>query len=205
MGLSRQHHPGRRPVPVLLAAPAFTKTGSSDAAVPPARLRDDPESGALQARVHELEAQNRDCDLFSAQAPGALMDLHAELPLHVLIVDDHRRAREAVAERLGRAPDLVIVGYCSDGLTAVDGARDLQPDLILMDIQMPTLDGIAATRRIKTRWPAIKVIGLALPDEYGGDRAICAAGADACILKTTAAEELLSTIRAIATECGASR
>jgi len=122
--------------------------------------------------------------------------------LHVLIVDDHRGVREAIDARLGTASDLVIVGYCGDGLAAVESAGDLQPDLILMAIQMPTLDGIAATRRIKARWPAIKVIGLALPDEFDGDRAICAAGADASVPKTIAAEELLTTIRAIASSSG---
>lgn len=102
---------------------------------------------------------------------------------------------------LNGEPDFVVVGQCGDGLAAVESAGQLQPDVVLMDSSMPTLDGLEATRLIKARWPAIKVVGLSMHDEFVGHRVMCGeAGADAYMHKTQAPVELINTIRSVAAQ-----
>ena len=80
--------------------------------------------------------------------------------IRVLIVDDHQVVRRGLRTFLELQPDIVVVGEAADGLAAVDLAARLRPDVVLMDIVMPQLDGIEATRRIKARCDDIGVIAL---------------------------------------------
>ena len=78
--------------------------------------------------------------------------------VRVLVVDDFEPFRRAIRSLLGKNPDLQIIGEASDGLEAVRKVQELQPDLILLDIGLPTLDGIEAARQIRTLCPAPRVI-----------------------------------------------
>jgi DNA-binding NarL/FixJ family response regulator len=105
---------------------------------------------------------------------------------------------------LSNEPDFVVAGQCGDGLAAVESAGQLQPDVMLMDVSMPKLDGIEATRLIKSRWPGIKVIGLSMHNEIMGSRTMREAGAEAYVHKTQAPAQLIDTIRAVASQAGPS-
>src|SRR3990170_2904442 len=80
--------------------------------------------------------------------------------IKVLIVDDHHVVRQGLRTFLELHDDVVVIGEASDGLTAVDMVRRLEPDVVLMDLVMPQLDGIAATRQVKSLQAGVKVIAL---------------------------------------------
>jgi NarL family two-component system response regulator LiaR len=116
-------------------------------------------------------------------------------PTRVLIVDDHGVVREGLRAYLELEPDIQVVGEAKDGLEAVRRAAELQPDVVLMDLVMPNMDGVDATSRIKEQQPATHVIILTsfLDDE----RVVPAirAGATSYLLKDVAASDLARAIR----------
>jgi DNA-binding NarL/FixJ family response regulator len=118
--------------------------------------------------------------------------------LRVLIVDDHILYAEALSVLLGQEQKLDVVGISADGRQAVADAAELEPDIVLMDIEMPLMDGISATRAITKTMPATKVVVMtALTGEDYAERAI-GAGATACIRKFSPAGDLLGAIEAAA-------
>ena len=118
-------------------------------------------------------------------------------PVRILIADDHRFVREGIAAVLNREKDLEVVGQASDGSEAVSQARNLRPDVILMDLQMPGVDGIEAIRQIRERDPnALIVILTAFDTDDYIFRGI-EAGASSYMLKDAAPEDVLKAIRAL--------
>ncbi len=117
--------------------------------------------------------------------------------IKILIVDDHPVVREGIGAMLKREPDFKIVGEASNGLEAVEQARELSPDVILMDLRMPEMDGVEAITKIKEIKPEIKFIILTTfsDDEYIFKG--IAAGARAYLLKDAPREELFKAIRAV--------
>lgn len=114
-------------------------------------------------------------------------------PRRVLIVDDQRPTRKALKALLDLAPDVAWVGEAADGQEAIDMMEAWPPDVVLMDIRMAGMDGLQATRRIKSRWPKVKIVVLTL---YGECRApALAAGADAFLVKGGPPECLIRAIR----------
>ena len=113
--------------------------------------------------------------------------------INVLIVDDSAVVRDGLRSILSPHAEFKIVGEAIDGLDAIDRAGNLRPDLILMDAQMPGIDGVEATRRIKERFPEIKVLLLTVHTSYI-EEAI-AAGVDGYLMKDCEREKLLKTIR----------
>ena len=112
--------------------------------------------------------------------------------VRVLIADDKRSARQGLKALLARIPEIEVVGEAANGQEAVEVTAVHQPDVVLMDSQMPRMDGLEATRRIKSQWPAVKIIILTLHPQYR-QRAL-AAGADAFLLKGGTAESLWNTV-----------
>ena len=120
------------------------------------------------------------------------------MPIRIAIVDDQALIREGLAIILGANPDIEIVGQAGDGVEAVQVTKEKQPDLVLMDIKMPRLDGIAATRRIKEQRPETQVLILTTYSEdelvFEGIRA----GASGYLLKDITRDELAEAVRGAA-------
>ncbi|MEI7849518.1 MAG: response regulator transcription factor [Chloroflexota bacterium] len=117
--------------------------------------------------------------------------------MRVLLVDDHSLFRKGVASLL-TAHHIEVIGEASDGLTAFEMARELHPDVILMDIEMPICDGLAATRLIKAELPEIKIIILSISDEDEHLFEAIKSGASGYLLKRSRSEEFLERFRSLA-------
>jgi len=115
--------------------------------------------------------------------------------VRLLVVDDHAVVREGFARLLGLEPDFEIIGEAGDGRQAVERAEALEPDAILMDVDMPTMNGIEATRRIKGRHPGVVIVGLSLHEDQGVVRAMREAGADAYVSKQAAGKDVIEAVR----------
>ena len=117
--------------------------------------------------------------------------------IKVLIVDDHTVVRDGLTTMLGRQKDFSVVGEAKNGLEAVERAREVQPNVILMDLRMPELDGVEAMRRIRAEDPDINFIVLTT---YDSDEYIfhaIEAGAKGYLLKDASREELFQAVRAV--------
>ncbi len=114
----------------------------------------------------------------------------------VLLADDHVVMREGLARLLGQEPDIEIVGQAADGQEAVALAARLAPDVVLMDMSMPRLNGVEATRAIRNDYPEVRVIGLSMFEESDRAEALRHAGAAAYLTKSGPPQNLIATIRA---------
>ncbi len=117
--------------------------------------------------------------------------------IRVLIVDDQPRARQSLRVLLTTCPQVKEVKEAALAREAMRMMEESQSDVVLMDVQMPEMDGLQATRLIKAKWPQVKVIVLTMYAEYAA--AAEAAGADAFICKGEPAEKLLTTLAEVAT------
>lgn len=117
--------------------------------------------------------------------------------LRVLICDDHTMFRDGVRALLHSAADLEYVGEAADGIEAVRQAESLQPDVVLMDVNMPELDGIEATRQILANSPSINVLVLTMFQDDNSVFAAMRAGARGYLLKGARHDEMLRAIRAV--------
>ena len=115
--------------------------------------------------------------------------------LRVLLADDHALFREGLARIIARQPDMEVVGEAGDGLEAIVKARELVPDLILMDVTMPGCDGIEATRRIKQELPAVTIVMLTVRDEEEKLFQAIKSGAQGYLLKDIHAREMLDLLK----------
>jgi len=115
--------------------------------------------------------------------------------IRVMLADDHAVVRQGMANLLGDEPDLEVVGQAADGQEAVDLASRLLPDVILMDMSMPKLNGVEATRLICNDWPEIRIVGLSMFEEADRAQAMRDAGAVDYLTKSGPADKLLSAIR----------
>ncbi len=119
-------------------------------------------------------------------------------PIRVLLADDHALLREGLRALLSNDGDLRIVGEATDGLEAVEAALDTGPDVVLMDVTLPSLNGIDATRRITQQRPDIRVLVLTMYDDAQTvDRAL-RAGAKGYVVKDAGATTVAEAIRAVA-------
>lgn len=117
--------------------------------------------------------------------------------IRILLADDHKILRQSLTLLLDHESGLEVVGQAQDGLQIVDLVDEFRPDLVLMDIAMPHLNGIEATRRIKKKFPEVKVLILSM---YSDDRyltQVFRAGASGYVLKDASKDELISAIKLI--------
>lgn len=116
--------------------------------------------------------------------------------IRVLIVDDHQVVRQGLRTFLELQEDMLVVGEAADGQTAVEMVRQLNPNVVLMDLVMPHLDGISATKQVKSLGPAVKVIALTSFTEDDKVFPAIQAGASSYLLKDVSPEQLVEAIRA---------
>jgi len=119
-------------------------------------------------------------------------------PIRILLVDDHRIVREGLASMLSTQPDMDVVGEAGTGIEAIEQARHLQPDIILLDLEMPDLDGVGVLESVRTALPGARVIILTA---YGTDERILdavRAGAKGYLLKGAGLDEVLHAVRVAA-------
>jgi DNA-binding NarL/FixJ family response regulator len=119
------------------------------------------------------------------------------VPIAVVVVDDDMFVRRALGESLGQHSDFTVVGSCDNGAQAVEFVDEHAPDVVLMDIQMPVMDGIRATGVIRARHPGTHVL---LMTSFDDDRAVQAAlaqGASGFVLKSSSLSSLAASIRAV--------
>ena len=122
----------------------------------------------------------------------------ADAPIRVLLVDDHAMVRRGMRDFLSLHDDIEVVGEATDGAAGVEQAKALQPDIVVMDLMMPNLDGIEATGRIKAALPDVEVIALTSFIEESRVVAAIEAGASGFLLKDAEADELAAAIRSAA-------
>ena len=115
-------------------------------------------------------------------------------PVRVLLVDDQALFREALATLLEVRPEVEVVGEAADGREALDRVVDLRPDVVLMDLHMPVLDGIAATRRLRVEQPGVRVLALTTFDDDEDVFAALRAGALGYLLKDVSSDRLVEAV-----------
>jgi PAS domain S-box-containing protein len=135
-----------------------------------------------------------------APEPRAL-EAATDQPFQLVVVDDHQVMREGLASLFEEQSGLTVVGEAADGEQAIELCRRLRPDVVVMDISMPGMDGIEATRRIKREIPELRIIGLSMHDDGGMSRAMQEAGAEAFVSKTVSSTELLQVIYGLYDGC----
>ncbi len=117
--------------------------------------------------------------------------------IRVLVVDDHPIVREGICALLAVVGDIEVVGEAANGSEAIDMVRELQPDVVLMDIAMPIMGGLEATRRICREFPKIKVLILTQYDDKEYVLPVIEAGATGFVSKAAASSELIDGIRSV--------
>jgi DNA-binding NarL/FixJ family response regulator len=117
--------------------------------------------------------------------------------IRLLIVDDHQLMRDGLVRLIGLEPEIELVGTGNDGTEAVRLVAELKPDVVLMDIRMPEMSGIAATREIKKTHPDVKVVLLTMHDEDDYVFEGISAGACGYLLKDTSRDDLISSIKGV--------
>jgi signal transduction histidine kinase len=141
-------------------------------------------------RASAPEAAEMERDLLPVTETSA-----APNKIRVVLVDDHAILREGLASLLQRYTDIEVVGEAEDGQVAIELARVLQPDVIVMDLSMPRLNGIEATRKITAELPRVRVVGLSMHEEEYGMSAMRRAGAVECVIKAGPPDDLVTAIR----------
>lgn len=118
--------------------------------------------------------------------------------IRVLLCDDHAVVREGTRRLLEEEPDIEVVGEACDGLEAIEMVRELSPHVVAMDVSMPRMNGIEATRRIKDIAPSVFVLALTAYDDFAYVTSLLEGGASGYILKSARSPELVAAIRATA-------
>jgi DNA-binding NarL/FixJ family response regulator len=118
-------------------------------------------------------------------------------PIRILLVEDHKIVREGTRQLLEQAPDLAVIGEAADGGEAVRLATELSPDVVVMDVRLPVLNGLEATKAIKDQHPNMPILILSAYDDDRYVFPLLDAGANGYVLKTTSWAELAQAIRTV--------
>lgn len=118
--------------------------------------------------------------------------------LRVFLADDHAVVREGLKALINAQPGMEVVGEAADGQTACVKAEEIRPDVVIMDVSMPELNGVQATRKLHGLYPRVKVLALTVHEERSYLRDLIEAGASGYVLKRSAAEDLVHAVQVIA-------
>ncbi len=118
--------------------------------------------------------------------------------LRIFLADDHMVVREGLKTLINAQPDMEVVGEAENGREAVKGAVALAPDVVVMDISMPQMNGIEATERLRKDCPQIKIVALTINEDAGYLRQLLKAGASGYVLKRAVVQELVNAVRTCA-------
>lgn len=121
----------------------------------------------------------------------------AEQPIRVLVVDDHVIVRNGLEQLLGATDDVELVGIAGNGKEAIEQVEQLQPDVVLMDLSMPIMEGVEATAIISERWPNTKIVVLTSFSDHQRVLSALEAGADGYVLKHADPDQILAAIAAV--------
>jgi DNA-binding NarL/FixJ family response regulator len=119
------------------------------------------------------------------------------MKIKVLIVDDHQLFREGIATLLYSAENIEVIGQSEDGLDAIEKAKHYKPDVVIIDIAMPRMNGIEATKKLKSLMPGIKTITLSMHSEKEYVKGVLEAGADGYLLKNCTYRQLTDAIQSV--------
>jgi len=122
------------------------------------------------------------------------------LSIRLILVDDHKIMRDGLRSLFEKTPGVEVIAEAADGRTAVRLARELSPDVVIIDVVMPELNGIEATRKIKDESPSIKVVALSMYSDKRFVMEMLNAGASGYLLKDCAFEELVGAVKVILTD-----
>jgi two-component system, NarL family, response regulator NreC len=118
--------------------------------------------------------------------------------LRILLADDHKIVRDGLRLLIDGQRDMRVVGEAGNGQEALQQARDLKPDVVVMDLSMPKLNGLQATEQLKAEQPAVKVVALTVHEDASYLMQLCKAGAVGYVLKRSAGDDLIQAIRTVA-------
>ena len=119
-------------------------------------------------------------------------------PLRIMLVDDHPLIREAIGHLIAEAPDFELVGEAADGKECLARVEELRPDIVVLDIAMPLLNGEQAARELRRLYPALKIVALSGYADRQFVRAMSKAGVKGYVLKSASGRELITALRAVA-------
>ena len=117
-------------------------------------------------------------------------------PIRIILVDDHRHVHKAVSTILDTVEDIDLVAQGSNGLEAIELCQEHQPDLVLIDVVMPAMDGVQATQTIRDKFPEVKLLVLSSFQDHESVRTMLESGASGYVIKGSLSHDLVSTIRA---------
>ena len=117
--------------------------------------------------------------------------------INVVLAEDHGTVREGLKIMVNQEPDMRVVGEAGDGAAAIKAVRDNNPDIVVMDIAMPEMNGLKATRKLKSEFPRLKVLTLTRHNDDSYLEQLLSAGADGYILKQSAPSDLIDAIRIV--------
>jgi PAS domain S-box-containing protein len=160
-----------------------------------------PHTLGIAREVHEPLSSASPLNEQTQTAPGVTP---SEQITRVLFVDDHRVMRQGLIQMISNQPAIEVVGEAENGKEAIEKARQLQPNIVVMDVSMPVMDGIEATQYIKSEMPHIRVIGLSMFEDENITESMYRAGAEAFVSKTASTSDLLAAIYGIAPKTHAS-
>ena len=118
--------------------------------------------------------------------------------LRVFLADDHAIVREGLKALINGQAGMEVVGEAADGRTACARAKEIHPDVVVMDVSMPEMNGVQATRELRAQCPAVKVLALTVHEERSYLRDLIEAGASGYVLKRSAAEDLVHAVQVVA-------